>query len=212
MRKIYILAIASLFSVMTTSAFSEMGMGITANYASVDTSGTETLRDSANKTSTSVTEDIVIPEIFVEAIGDAGAFGIAYIPAQALGSKSRSDTNSEGDTGTYKAEAELDQHVMIYADLNLGEVYGSTVYAKGGLSHAKIKTTEALNSGSSYPDKDVLGLTFGLGAKGDFGGSYYYKIEGTYTEYDSYDANSASNKIEADTEVTSVKASIGYKF
>ena len=37
-----------------------------------------------------------------------GSIGVSYIPTRELGSKSRSDSNSDGDTGTYKAKAELD--------------------------------------------------------------------------------------------------------
>ena len=51
---------------------------------------------------------MLVPELFIEFIGDRAAVGLAYIPVQELGSKSRSDSNSDGDTGDYKAEAEVD--------------------------------------------------------------------------------------------------------
>ena len=193
-------------------SFAEVAVGITANFASIETDGSETLRDSANVTKASVSEEMVLPEVFIESVEDWGAMGLAWIPAQELGSKSRSDTNSDGDTGTYKAEAEISSHILIYINANFAEAAGHTMYAIGGLSVADITTSESLNSGSSYGDEDVLGFTVGLGAKADLGDSMFYKLEGTYTDYDTYDESSANNKIQAETEVTSVKVGIGYKF
>ena len=149
---------------------------------------------------------------------DGGAtFGLAYIPTREMGSKSRTDTNSEGDTGTYKAEAELDNVFQIYADIPLGvDVAGYDVYAKLGIQHATITTLESLNSGSTYPDEDVLGLTLGLGAKGDLPmANLYYKAELTYTNFEDYEAESSSaipNKVVAELEDVAARVSIGYKF
>ena len=183
----------------------------------MDTGGSETLRDSSEVTNGSHSEDIVIPELFLEYISDNGAFGVAYIPVQELGTKSRSDSNSEGDTGTYKAEAEVANHLMIYGDLNMAEVSGATVYGKLGLSLVDIETNESLNSGSTLPNEErLLGWTVGIGARGDMpflSDSYFYKAEITYSEYDQFKkTTSGGNKIVADTDVTSAKFSIGYKY
>ena len=81
--------------------------------------------------------------------------------------------------------------------------------------HATIVTLESLNSGSTYPDEDVLGMTVGFGTRGDFGGNLYYKAEATYTDFEDYSADSTStpaNKVEAELEDIAVKFSIGYKF
>lgn len=197
----------------------EMAMGVTANFASVDTSGTEKLRNSGKLTKASHSEDVVVPELFIEFTGDRGAFGLAYIPVQEMGAKSRSDTKDANggaseDTGTYKAEAEIDSHVMIYADINLTELAGQQVYAKLGVSNATLTTLESLNSGSSYDNQDVMGYTYGLGVRGDvpMADNTFFKLEGTYTEYEDYEANNANNNITAETEITSVKLSVGYNF
>ena len=76
---------------------------------------------------------------------------------------------------------------------------------------------ESLNSGSTYPNQDVLGYTLGLGTKGDlpYGNNMYYKAEATYTDFEDYNAESDSspaNKVTADLEDIAVKFSIGYKF
>ena len=218
MKKQILTIIAALM--LTGSAYAEVAMGITANVSRVDTSGTQTLRDASTKTSASHEEDVVIPELFLEFQGDSGAIGLAYIPVQELGAKSRTDTESTTgrESGTYKADAEVSNHVMLYTDINLGDLYGSTVYGKAGVALATIKTNESLNAGSKFDNQDVMGITLGLGFKGDgffglLGDNYFYKVDLTYTDYEQYKKHSnAGNLVTADTEITSAKFSLGYKF
>ena len=199
-------------------AKADVGIGITGAVHMLDASGTETTRTSGQKNNGSHSEEAIVPELFIEAISDEGVVvGLSYIPTRELGSKSRSDSNSGGDTGTYKAEAELDNVIQIYADIPFGEFQGYNVYGKVGLQHATIATLESLNSGSTYPDQDVYGFTLGLGTKGDlaFGNNMYYKAEVTYTDFEDYTADSNSspaNKVEAELEDIAAKFSIGYKF
>ena len=193
-------------------------LGVTAGFHSVEASGTETLRTSAKKTNGSITEDSVLAEIFLEGIADNGyAVGIAYIPTRDAGAKSRTDSNSNGDSGTYKAEAELDNVIQAYVDVPFTEYYGATIYGKLGIQHATVKTLESLNSGSSYPDTDMFGYTLGLGARGDlpYGDGLIYKLDLTYTDFEDYSESAADgngNSITADLEDTAFKISVGKKF
>ncbi len=210
--------VLSLFLFGVHAAKAEVGIGITGGYHMLDTSGTETTRSSGQKNTGSHSEDVLVPEVFFEATADNGiTVGLAYIPTREMGSKSRSDTNSDGDTGTYKAEAELDNVVQIYTDIPLTSAFGYDLYAKLGIQHATISTLESLNSGSSYPNKDVLGYTLGIGTKGDlpYGNNLYYKFDVTYTDFEDYTADSDSspaNKVEAELEDIAAKLSVGYKF
>jgi len=215
MKKLFAIFLSFLF-ISTSVAKADVGIGITGALHMFDASGTETTRQSLEKNNGSHSEDVIVPELFVEAISDDGiTFGVSYIPTRELGSKSRSDTNSAGDTGTYKAEAELDNVIQLYSDIPMTEVAGYPLYAKVGIQHATIVTLESLNSGSTYPNKDVLGYTIGLGTKGDLTGNLYYKAEATYTDFEDYSAGDTAgtgNKVEADLEDIAVKLSIGYKF
>jgi len=217
MKKLFAIFLSFLF-ISTSVAKADVGIGITGALHMFDASGTETTRQSLEKNNGSHSEDVIVPELFVEAISDDGiTFGVSYIPTRELGSKSRSDTNSAGDTGTYKAEAELDNVIQFYTDIPMSEVAGYPLYAKVGIQHATIVTLESLNSGSTYPNKDVLGYTIGLGTKGDlpYGNNLYYKAEATYTDFEDYSAGDTAgtgNKVEADLEDIAVKLSIGYKF
>ena len=217
MKKIIAIALSFLF-ISLQSVKAETGVGITAAAHMFDVSGTETTRQSGEANTGSHSETVVIPELFIEAILDnGGAIGLSYIPTREMGSKSRSDTNSRGDTGTYTAKAELDNVMQIYADVPMTSYAGFPIYAKLGIQHATIKSLESLNSGSSYPDEDVLGYTLGLGTKGDlpYGNNMYYKAEATYTDFQDFTQSSDStpaNTVSAELEDVAVKLSIGYKF
>ena len=208
--------LVSLFLISTLSAKAEVGIGITGAMYSVDISGTETTRQSSQANKGDHSEDIEVGEIFVEAITDSGmAIGINYIPTRDMGSKSRTDSNSDGDSGTYTAKAELDNVIQIYVDTPTYSVGPAGLYAKLGIQTATIITGESLNSGSTYPDEDVFGYTIGFGTKGDLTGGMYYKAEITYTDFEDYEADSSStpaNKVEAELEAYAAKLSLGYKF
>ena len=210
MKKLFAI-LTSVILLTFTAAKADIGVGITGALHMIDVSGGETSRESAEVNNGSHEEDVLVPEVFVEAMGDNGwTVGFSYIPTRDMGSKSRSDTNSEGDTGTYKASAELDNVFQLYTDLPLSE----RVHLKLGVQHVTLATLESLNSGSSYPNADLLGYTIGLSTKGDLPyGSLYYKAEITFTDFEDYEEHSdANNKVVADLDDTAAKFSIGYKF
>ena len=210
-----ITSISSLLFLTLVSAKAEMGIGISGAMHLIDGTGSETTRTSNQVNSGSHDETATVPEVFIEAINDNGlAVGISYIPTRDMGSKSRSDTNSEGDTGTYKATAELDNVFKFYTDIPAGSIAGYPTYVHLGIQHVTLSTLESLNSGATYPNKDLLGATVGLGTKGDlpFGNNLYYKGEVTYTNFETYEADGAGNKVSADLEDYAARLSIGYKF
>ena len=208
--------VSSLFLVSIISAKADLGIGVSGAFHMLEGDGSETTRTSGEVNNGEHSEDVAVPEVFIEMVNDSGAaFGVSYIPVRDLGSKSRSDSNSAGDTGTYKAEAELDNVLQVYGDLPVGD-FGAmgTGYVKLGISHVEVITLESLNSGATYPNKNVFGYTIGLGAKGDvpYGNNLYYKGELTYTNFETYDADGAGNRVKADLEDTALRLSLGYKF
>jgi hypothetical protein len=210
-----ITSISSLLFLTLVSAKAEMGIGISGAMHLIDGTGSETTRTSNEVNNGSHDETAAVPEVFIEAIGDNGlAVGISYIPTRDMGSKSRADSNSEGDTGTYKAKAELDNVIKFYTDIPAGSIAGYPTYIHFGIQHVTLTTLESLNSGATYPNKDLLGATVGLGTKGDlpFGNNLYYKGEVTYTNFETYEADGAGNKVSADLEDYAARLSIGYKF
>jgi hypothetical protein len=216
MKKI-LTVIASSFIIFSFSTLkADVVIGITAAAHSVDVSGTETLRNSAKTSNTSISEDAVVPEIFAELVNDNGlAFGVAYIPVREMGSKTRTDAGS--DPGDYKANAELENVLQAYVDVPIYAVGPGAFYGKLGIQHATVSTLESLNAGSSYPDEDLFGYTVGLGYKGDLpvGNGLIYKLDATYTDFEDYSSGAADgngNKIDAELEDTALKISIGKRF
>jgi len=207
--------ISLLFFVTTFSAKAEMGIGITAAAHMFDGSGSETMRQSAEVKNGSLDETVVIPEVFVEAIDDNGlTVGLSYVPVRELGAKSRTDSNSEGDTGDYLAKAELENVIQFYTDIPTGSIGSFPIHTKLGIQHVTVNTQESLNSGSDYPNVDLMGFTIGLGTKGDipYGNNLFYKAEATYTNFETYEATASGNKVVADLEDVAAKLSIGYQF
>ena len=207
----------SFLFISITSAKAETMIGITGALHMIDVSGTETTRTSGERNTGSESENAVVPEFFIESEVDGVALGLSYIPTKNVGNKSRSDTNSEGDTGTYREEAELSNVIQVYVDYTVAEYAGADIYLKGGLQFATIDTLESLNSGSTYPNEDVYGFTLGIGAKGalPYGNNLFYKADVTYTDFTDYENSSEGNtfnRVEADLDDTAVKFSVGYKF
>ena len=218
-----LIAISSLSSFAYAGSF---GIGVSGNIASVSADGTETEAtntgtDNSVKSATAG-NSFAFGSVFAEYnFGDSERFtlGVDYIPGKAdVNSKTLSRTDaSQGaytaqDTGTVKANAEISDHITYYAEL--GIVGG--VYVKYGFSQVDIDVKQTNSTGyGTYPDKTLDAHTFGLGYKGGFGTNGFYKIEGFYSDYDSYSATSTSTNahtVKADLDVTGAKLALGYKF
>ena len=97
MRKIITILLSFLF-ISFQSAKAEFGIGVTGAFHMIEADGTETTRQSGQRNNGSHSEDVVVPELFVETFLDGGyTFGLSYIPTREMGSKSRSDTSTSGD-------------------------------------------------------------------------------------------------------------------
>jgi len=213
--KRFITILLSFLFISFQSVKAEVGFGISGAYHMLEADGHEITRNSGQRNAGNHSDDILVPEAFLEIINGDLAMGLSYIPTRDMGGKSRSDTNGEGDTGTYTAAAEFDNVIQFYFDYSFAEALGASIYSKIGVQHATLVTVESLNSGSTYPNEDLYGLTLGLGAKGDLAGNVYYKTEVAYTNFEDYDKQDTAgtgNKVEADLEDIAVRLSLGYKF
>ena len=214
MKKILTIAFAIFFS-FSNLAYAEMRYGISAALTMIDATGSETEGGETN--SGGADNIVVIPSVFVEF--DAGnnlSVGLDYIPMDADVSddvKQRSDTetsvtgtvNSTTTSRTQKAQAELTDHITLYANYDLG-VY----YVKAGVAQVTINTTESLGTGSTYGNVDIYGGVFGIGAGDD-----NHRFELVYTDYEDISITSGvtrtdvstANKIEADLDTLAFKYS-----
>jgi hypothetical protein len=149
--------------------------------------------------------------------------GFDYIPGSADVSSSkisRLDVTPDvkeavQDDGTRTAQAEIENHYTIYAELPVH----NGVYLKGGYVEMDVNTidTTTIATGGKYGNTTVDGLMYGLGYKTGYGaGNAFYKIEGTHTEFDTLSLNSSTavkgDKITADLDVTKVTFALGFSF
>jgi len=208
MNKIKLASAVICMSLMSTAVFAEMRMGLNAAFSSFDTSGSEKLRQSNNVTNHSLTEDIVVPSVFAEVVGDSGiALGLDYVPVAELGSGTGDDDDLE-TSGANKASAELASHVTLYV---LKET-SNGLFVKAGVAFADVDTTENLATGDSYKDTDTRGLMIGFGKHFDLN-NMFVRGSVSYTDYEEVSITSAGgSKVTADVDSVAATLSIGKKF
>ncbi len=228
----HILAILTTFCLLTSNAFAgSFGMGVAGTMASVSADGSET--ETANTgTEQSVQDatagnDFVMGSVYAEySFGDSENFtlGIDYIPGSADVNRktiSRTDTTADAkeaaqQDGKRTANATIDNHITYYAEV--GKMNG--IYGKLGFAQVDIQTKDTethVGASGLYPDKTLDAWTYGLGYKGEFGDRGVFKIEGFYTDYDSYSASSSSTKtsrktVKANLDVVGASLRLGLKF
>ena len=198
----------------------EVRVGVSAAYAQLEASGTETLKDTSGVTSHTEQANAVIPSLFGELAMDNG-FGIGYdlISGSAdLAGSVRSTTldGPDGDSGTNKANAEVDGVSTLY----LIKMFGNGLYIKAGLSEADVNTLETLASGSTYGNKSVDGNMYGIGFERANDSGIFIRAGVEYTDFDTLNLTSGvadavtatTNKIKADVDMTTAKFSLGKRF
>ena len=198
----------------------ERKIGLTAALTDFESTGTETMKSNSDKTSTEISEKVVVPSLFFEITSDAGlGIGIDFIPSEAeLGSRSKAkvdiDTDDAADNaGTNKASAEVSGHQTIYLRIPV-----KAAFLKVGYVSADIETTENLETGTTYGNKSVNGTMVSIGFDKDLPKGAFLRAELAYTDYDditltgSADTDGVSNKVDADVDATALRISVGKAF
>ena len=214
----------------TVSAFSAdgIGIGVALSAARISASGTEveTGSQTAETNAAAVKNNTAIGSIFAEYTKGWLTVGLDYVPVDADVSdktKTRNDTETSttasqtAETSTARtqsAQAQISDHLTAYVEV------GSAAYLKAGYVQVTVDTQESLGTGSTYGNADLDGVLLGVGYKGDWGSNGFYKLEGTYTNYDSLSITSGvartgvttNNVIKADMDASQLKLGIGYRF
>ena len=228
MKKLRILLSVFLGAFLFTSVQAgSIGFGISGNVGTISAEGTETEASNSGTDnsirSATAGNNFGFGTAFLEYnFGDSERFtiGVDYVPGTAdVNNKSLSRTDVTADAneanqqdGTRTANAEISDHITYYAELVLVEGF----YVKAGIAQVDIKTKDSYTTGTYglYPDKTLDATIFGLGVKGDLGdGNLFYKLEGTYHDYDNFSATSTtSNTVSASLDGYNGKLAIGMKF
>ena len=218
-----VVAFAMAFGALCTSAMAmNFGVGVSSAYTNLDTSGSETLKQSSAVASGSHDNNVVIPALFLEIGTDMGfVLGYKIIPGEAdLGSK----TTTRGDKlkGTADAAVTVDQVVQAQVQ-NVKTIYVETpgftslgLFATVGYTEFDVLTNETLGTGAAYGDTSMDGYMYGLGMKHTFDTGFFLKAMATYTDFDSVSLSStgsdAVSTIDAEVESNGAEVAMGFKF
>ena len=214
MKKLFLIVTLAMFT-LVSKAYAEVSYGVSGALTKIDASGTET--EGGEQNNASVDNVVVIPSIFVEyAYSDTISIGLDYIPMSADVSsetKSRSDietsvtgtTTTTTTSRTQTAQAELENHITLYANYDFGGYY-----AKVGVAQVTLNVNESLGTGSAYADEDIYGGVFGIGTQAD-----NHRFEIVYTDYEDINLTSSvartgvttNNTIDADLDTLALKYS-----
>jgi uncharacterized protein YxeA len=196
-------------------------IGVTGSYTMIDASGSEVETTGDTETNKgSADNKVFVGSVFGEysfanvSYADSGVtLGIRYTPGSADVSdnvKSRTDSNSEGDSATYKAQAQLENYINYYLDIPLYK----NIYVKAGYSQIDVKTQESVSTGTigTYGDATLNGVNYGIGFKGE-NGNIVWKVAYEATNFETLNLTSTTDhKINADLDTEEVNLSVGYKF
>lgn len=218
MKKSIFVALIALFTLFG-KVYAEVSYGVSVALTSIDATGSET--EGGETTNGTADNTVLIPSVFVEnQISDTLSFGLDYIPMKAdVSSKTKKRTDTEtsvsgtktttSTTRVQKAQAELENHLTLYANYMLNDTY----FVKAGVAYVTLKTAESLGTGSSYGNEDIYGGVIGLGAKTD-----QHRFELVYTDYEDISLTSSqartgvttNNKISAELDTVQFKYSYAF--
>ncbi len=219
MSKIHQFIAAILVLTFSSASYAEMKYGVSGALTFIEATGTET--EGGEKNSGDADNVVVIPSVFAEyAYSDTISLGVDYIPLKADVSdktKKRTDTETSvtgtttttSTSRTQSAQAELKNHITLYANYNLD----NGLYLKGGVAHVTLNADESLGTGSKYGEDDILGYLIGFGVE-----SGNWRTELTYTDYEDISLTSSvartgvttNNKIDADLDAVALRISYAF--
>ena len=219
MSKIHQFIAAILVLTFSSASYAEMKYGVSGALTFIEATGTET--EGGEKNSGDADNVVVIPSVFAEyAYSDTISLGVDYIPLKADVSdktKKRTDTETSvtgtttttSTSRTQSAQAELKNHITLYANYNLD----NGLYLKGGVAHVTLNADESLGTGSKYGEDDILGYLIGFGVE-----SGNWRTELTYTDYEDISLTSSvartgvttNNKIDADLDTVALRVSYAF--
>ena len=219
MKKIHQMFIFLVMLAFSSASYAEMKYGVSGALTFIDATGTET--EGGEKNNGDADNIVVIPSVFAEyAFSDTVSIGLDYIPFKADVSdrtEKRSDTETSvtgtatttSTSRTQSAQAELENHVTLYANYYLG----NGAYFKGGVANVTLNTDESLGTGSKYGNVDIMGYVVGFGVE-----SGNWRTELTYTDYEDISLTSSvartgvttNNKIDADLDAVALRVSYAF--
>tara|TARA_Y100000591_G_scaffold317603_1_gene327499 strand:- start:38 stop:670 length:633 start_codon:yes stop_codon:yes gene_type:complete len=206
MKNLKIITFALIMSFVTSVATAENRVGLNLAYMMFSGTGSETLRQSGAVTNYDESDEVLVPSLFIEVMGEQGiGFGVDYVPVAEIGSGVGADDDDAETSGSNNVSAEFSAHMTLYAIAEGPNGF----YGKLGYVMADIDTTENLSTGDSYPDTDTDGYTIAVGKYFNTVNDLQIRGDLSYTDYDAVEIKSTGGStVKADVE--SIAATVSF--
>ena len=211
MKKIYITIVAFLFA--SSSAIANIGISVQGLY--FDASGTETLKDSSEKTSKDESGFAPIASVFLEGETAGGqTVGLEVVPYGAkIGDGGMTKDDDEETSGTNTVDVNFKNMVSLYVENPVSTNLDGS-FIRAAVTHVTLETDENVSTGSKYDDENLQGVTLGFGVKRDMPtGDGFYKIIGEISHFTgaTFNSSNTANSIELDDfQTAAVRLSVGF--
>ena len=187
------------FSVLyLTSASAGVNIGASVN-AGVFTASAKETNPTASKTTGTGTEhgSAAWGSVFVEGtLAERFIVGIDYVP-ESLETETTETHKSDKRTANSDAVTHSTNIIQVdFEDLTtiyVGVMLTDNLYVKAGASTVEVVTNENLGTGSKYGNADLDGTMFGIGYHKVMDNGMFFRVEGTYTEFDGSTVASTGN-------------------
>jgi len=223
----------AMLSFASTANSIEYKVGITGQATAVYGNVEETLKDTGEKNADEALAAFSYASGFAEVSLESAmglTVGLEYSPDlmefptadRVIGTSALDAGGANGavtgeDSGTQTIKASVEEALTMYVAM---PIMSSGLHVKVGLTQATLKTEESLATGSTYKDVDLDGTSVGMYYDGDIGDMAFYRVEGSYTEYDDIKVTGSEvggttgsfNTITAELGGVAAKLSLGLRF
>ena len=188
MKKLLTLISASVFAATAAVADISASIGISGNYAAYAGTGVEKNYSETGTLKTTTKEYGAFTDeyasVFAELnLGDIVSLGVDYVP---MDIESPQNISNDG-ANQNRVQVDFKDLTTIYAKINVPQLGGT--YLKVGYSTVDISINEAMNSGTTYADRDTSGINYGIGYAHEIAAGFSLRAELTYSEFDSVETN-----------------------
>ena len=188
MKKLLTLISASVFAVTAAVADISASIGISGNYAAYAGTGEEKNYTETGTLKTTTKEYGAFTDeyasVFAEInLGDIVSLGVDYVP---MDIETPQNISNDG-ANQNRVQVDFKDLTTIYAKINVPLLGGT--YLKVGYSTVDLSINEAMNSGTTYADRDTSGINYGIGYAHEVAAGFSLRAELTYSEFDSVETN-----------------------
>ena len=205
-----------LASFSTVSAEIGVNVGVSGNLAVFHATGVET--EVAEKNTEDATGVAGYSSFFIEkTLGDRITVGYDYVSSSLESETSETVRMDKTTTDTQTSKTNtvkvaFEDLSTLYVALNITENF----YVKAGMATVDVVTKENLATGSDYGNTSLDGSVMGVGYNNTFDNGMFFRVEGTYMDFDNaklISTTNTDNTIELNNlEGASGKLSIGKSF